>query len=313
MNIRVRKIRRIIIIDVLLLIAAISMFVFVKVQKRDVFTYKGAYKSLSLAGEWYKVDLDKVSVAKLTEDGKYTEEDISGEKIKSGVYEIGNYAIKIDDKIFKMNYVDEARALKKRINKDELSEYELRKYFYTIDDKGKKTYYFSDEIAAADQIEDNCSTNEYYQKFGLFDKDGFAIDANGVLLAYTGSAKKLTLPDRVTEIAENAMAADYERAENTEQIIIPGTVKKICSGAFSFTNVKKVIINSGVEAIETWAFGDSNIEEIHFPESVSNIQPGILDTEEGLDGIKIYCKQNSNVDTYFKTNPPMGDYEIIYE
>mgnify|MGYP000837420840 FL=1 len=289
------------------------MFVFVKCQSRDAFSFKGDYKTLSLEGKWYKVDLDQIYATVLTKDGKYKEEDMSGREVKTGTYEIGNHAIRIDGSTFKMNYVDESEFLKKKLNSKDLSEYEWRKYFYTIDEKGKKVYYFSNETAAADQIEDNCSTNEYYRAAGLFDENGFAIDGNGILLAYTGSEKKITIPNGVTEIAENAMSSDYGRAERTEEVVIPGTVKKIDSGAFSFTNVKKIIINPGVETIETWAFGDSSIKEIHFPDTIRYIQEGIFDTEEGLEGIKIYCKENSRIDLYFKANPPEGQYEIIYE
>lgn len=312
MSIRVRKIRIIIIIDILLLAIMISMFVYIKCRKKDVFTFKGEYKTLSLEGKWYKVNLDEMSMISLTKDGKYEEKNMSDKIIKTGTYEIGNHAMRFDDKVFFMNYVDEAEQFRDSIKDEELSEYELRKYFYTKDDNDENIYYFSNDTAAADQIEDNCSTNEYYEKTGLFDENGFAIDGDGVLLAYTGNVKEVTIPSGIVEIGENAMAADYERAENTEKITIPGTVKKIDSGAFSFSNIKEVYIEDGVQEIDTWAFGDSNIEEIHFPETIKYIKEGILDTEEGLEGLKIYCKKDSVVDQYFKNYPPEGKYEIIY-
>lgn len=314
MSIRVRKIRKIIVIDIFVLIIMTSMFAFVKCSRRDAFSYKGEYKNLSLAGTWYKVNLDEMYTISLTKNGNYEEKDMSGEKIKSGTYEIGNHAMKFDDEVFSMNYVDEERDYKEEIEDEEdLSEYEFRKYFYTTDNDGNKIYYFSNNISAADQIEDNCSTNEYYEKTGLFDDNGFAIDGDGVLLAYIGSEKEVVIPESVVEIAENAMAADYDRAGHTDKITVPGTIKKIDSGAFSFSNIKQVYIEQGVEEIETWAFGDSNIEEIHFPETVKSIQEGILDTEEGLEGLKIYCKKDSQFDAYFKNCPPEGRYEIIYD
>jgi hypothetical protein len=312
MSIRVRKIRKIIIMDILLLIVMISMLALVKCRKRDAFSFKGEYKTLSLTGKWYKVDLDEISVVSITKDGKYEERDMSDKLVKSGTYEIGNHVMRFDENIFSMNYVDEESQYKENIKNDDLSEYELRKYFYITDSEGEKIYYFSNDTAASDQVEDNCSTNEYYQKTRLFDENGFAIDGDGVLLAYTGDAKEVTIPSDVTEIAENAMSADYGRAENTEKITIPSTVKKISSGAFSFSNVKKVYIEQGVEEIDTWAFGDSNIEEIHFPKSVKSLREGILDTEEGLEGLKIYCQKDSQVEQYFKDNQPEGEYQIIY-
>lgn len=314
MKTKVQKIERIIVLDILVLAVVISMFAFLKLRKKDAFTFKGEYKTLSLVGKWYKVDVDNVHTITLTKDGKYQVMDENDEQIKSGTYKIGNHAMKFDDQIFSMNYVDEKADFKGKLkgSAEELSEYELRKYFYTTDDNGEKTYYFSNEVAAADQLEDNCSTNEYYEKTGLFDDAGFAIDGDGVLLAYRGQDKEITIPAEVVSIAENAFSADYERALKTDKIVIPATVKKIDSGAFSFTKIKKVYIEQGVEEIDTWAFGDSNIEEIHFPDSVTSIQEGILDTEEGLEGLNIYCKQGSQIDEYFKNNPPEGKYEIIY-
>lgn len=289
------------------------MFVFVKCQKRDAFSFKGEYKTLSLAGKWYKVDIDKISIFSLTKDGKYEEKDMSGKKIKSGTYEIGNHAIRFDKKVFSMNYVDEEKDFKEKFDNQDLSEYELRKYFYTTDNNGEKLYYFSNDTAAADQVEDNCSTNEYYEEIGMFDEKGFAIDGDGVLLAYIGKDKEFTIPSEVIAIAENAMSADYGRAQNTDKIIIPNTVKRIDSGAFSFSNIREVHIQQGVEEIDTWAFGDSNIEEIYFPESIEYMKEGIFDTEEGLEGIKIHCKKDSGIDAYFKRYPPEGEYEIIYD
>lgn len=305
------RLGRVLIFDAIFLLVILSMFVFVKCRKRDAFTDKGDYKTLSIAGKWYKVDLDTITVVDLSKDGKYEERDISGNLMKSGTYEVGNHAMRIDKEILSMRYVDEAEVLEDAIEGD-ASGYELRKYFYTVG-KTKKTYYFHNEIEAADQVEDYCSTNEYMEKMGMFDENGFAIDGNGVLLAYRGEAEEVTLPAEVEEIAENAMSADYGRATKTKKVVIPSTVKKINTGAFSFSKVEIVVIEQGVESIGHWAFGDSSIREIHFPATISNLEKGILDTEEGLKEMKIFCKAGSQVEQYFKENPPEGKYEMLTE
>lgn len=307
------KIKRILLIDCFVLAAVVSMFVTLKLQKRDAFTYKGEYKSLSLEGKWYKVDMDTITVVDMTNEGEYIEKDINGEQIKKADYMIGNHALKINNAIYSMNYVDEAAELKNKEDIEDISEYELRKYFYITDDNQNRVYYFSKEESAADQVEDNCSTNSYFEETELFDENGFAIDGDGCLLAYTGDEKEVIIPPEVVEIEENAMSSDYERALNTDKVTIPSTVKRIVSGAFSFSNIKKVYIKQGVETIDSWAFGDSNIEEIHFPDSIANLSPKMLDTEEGLSGLKIYCKKDSQTDKYFKTYPLDGQYQIIYE
>ena len=52
----------------------------------------------------------------------------------------------------------------------------LLQYFYIIDDDGNKIYYFKQEEDAADQLDYNYQTNAYYEKSGMFDENGFAID-----------------------------------------------------------------------------------------------------------------------------------------
>ncbi len=303
------SIKKILIRDALLILLILSMFTYVKCRRRDAFTDKGAYKTISLEGKWYKVDVDTITVVTVTKKGTYKEEDVSGKKIKEGTYEIGNHVLRMDNKIYSMNYVDEEKLFQDAIEGDP-SLYEFRKYFY-IKEKDRKIYYFDNDMEAADQVEDNCSTNEYYEKSGMFDENGFAIDGNGVLLAYNGNAKEITLPPEVEEIAENAMSADYGRAVGTQKITIPATVKKIDTGAFSFSTVHTVVLEQGIEEIGKWAFGDSSIKEIYFPDSIANIQEGILDTEEGLNGMKIYYKSGSQVERYFQQYPPEGEYELI--
>lgn len=308
---KILKTKKILIIDGVILLAILVMFLFVRCRHRDAFTDKGDYKNISLEGTWYKVDLDEMFVVKF-DDTSFDEKDVYGEQPKKGKYQVGNHALMLGSKQYSMRYIDEEKEMDDIIE-DDISQYDLKKYFYIIDDEGNKVYYFKEEEDAADQLEYNYQTNAYYEKSGMFDENGFAIDEEGLLLAYNGDKQEVTLPKSVTSIGENAFSADYDRALNTQKVTIPSNVKKIESGAFSFTSVKTVDIENGVSEIDAWAFGDSNIQEIHFPENITNMKEGIFDTEEGLEGIKIYCKEGSNVDTYFKNNPPKGKYEIIYE
>ncbi len=304
------KSKKILIIDGIILILVLTMFLFVKCRHRDAFTDKGEYKNISLEGTWYKVDLDELYVVRF-DDAGFDERDMYGEQFRKGQYEVGNHALKLGSRRYSMRYIDEEKELEDIID-DSTDQYDLKKYFYIIDEEGNKIYYFREEEDAADQLDYNCQTNAYYEKTGMFDESGFAIDEEGILLAYNGNQQEVTIPESVTGIAENAFSADYDRALNTKRVTIPSNVKKIDSGAFSFSEVRIVYIENGVSEIEKWAFGDSQIQEIHFPENVMNMKEGILDTEEGLEGVKIYCKEGSGVDTYFKNNPPKGKYEMIY-
>lgn len=299
---------KLLIIDVAVVLVIFGMFMFIKYGTGK--DNSMIYKHPDIAGTWYKVDLDVMSKVVFTKGGKFQEEDLSGEKINSGIYKLSDNRMILNKKSLYMKYIDEREEMKDVIDEEDISDYELRKYFYTEEDGKNRIYYFSDEDDASDQLDDNLLTNRYYEKSGMFDKDGFAIDGDGTLLAYSGDAAEITIPSNVNRIAENAMSVDYDRAVKTKKVTIPSNVKKIDSGAFSFSTVETVVIESGVEEIESWAFGDSKMKEIYFPDSIQTIQEGIFDTEEGLEGLKIHCKKGSQVEQYFKNHPPLGNYEI---
>lgn len=303
------KLKRVLIIDGIILIIMLSMFTFVRCRHRDAFTDKGYYKNISLKGTWYKVDLDEMYVVQFDESN-FDEKDVYGEQPNKGNYEVGNHALKLGSKQYSMKYVNEVKELEDIID-DDMEQYELKEYFYIIDNDGNKIYYFREEEDAADQLEYNCQTNAYYEKSGMFDENGFAIDEEGMLLAYNGDKQEVTIPESVTGIAENAFSADYDRAVNTHKVIVPANVKKIESGAFLFSNVDTIVINEGVEEIQDWAFGDSHIKEIFLPEQIPHMSTKMFETEEGVDGLKIHCPVDSQTEQFIKNNPPEGEYEII--
>lgn len=303
------KLKRVLIIDGIIFIIMLSMFIFVRCRHRDAFTDKGYYKNISLKGTWYKVDLDEMYVVQFDESN-FDEKDVYGEQPNKGNYEVGNHALKLGSKQYSMKYVNEVKELEDIID-DDMEQYELKEYFYIIDNDGNKIYYFREEEDAADQLEYNCQTNAYYEKSGMFDENGFAIDEEGMLLAYNGDKQEVTIPESVTGIAENAFSADYDRAVNTHKVIVPANVKKIESGAFLFSNVDTIVINEGVEEIQDWAFGDSHIKEIFLPEQIPHMSSKMFETEEGVDGLKIHCPAGSQTEQFIKKNPPEGEYEII--
>ena len=64
----------------------------------------------------------------------------------SGSYTIENHKLKLGNKAIYMNYFDEKEQFKDVIDKDNVSEYELRKYFYTEDKDNDRIDYFSGRI-----------------------------------------------------------------------------------------------------------------------------------------------------------------------
>ena len=127
------SLEKILIIDGVILLIILSMFLFVKCRHRDAFTDKGDYKNISLKGTWYKVDLDEMYVVKL-DDTSFDEKDVYGEQPGKGAYEVGNHALKLGSKQYSMKYVDEVKELEDIID-DDTSQYELKEYFYIIDDQ----------------------------------------------------------------------------------------------------------------------------------------------------------------------------------
>ena len=68
-------------------------------------------------------------------------------------------------------------------------------------------------------------------------EDGFEIDANGVLLRYTGSASDVSIPGKVTAIADEAM-----RGTTAERITVPATVRTIGDRAFADARQLKTLV-----------------------------------------------------------------------
>ena len=72
---------------------------------------------------------------------------------------------------------------------------------------------------------------------GTTDENGFEIDANGVLLRYTGSASDITIPGKATAIADEAL-----RGTTAERITVPATVRTIGDRAFADAQQLKALV-----------------------------------------------------------------------
>jgi len=181
---------------------------------------------------------------------------------------------------------------------------------YTIDDLDENHILYRDRAEAEERDPYYFMTGEFTDT--IMDEYGFCIK-DGILYAYRGDAEEVTVPDNVTIIYSEAFAGDYNHGVNLKKVIVPGSVEKIQSNAFAFTNADSIIIEEGVKELGSYVFMDSYIEEIRFPASLVEIGAGILETEEGLQGTKIYVPADSKIENYLKENEPYGDVEIIKE
>lgn len=139
----------------------------------------------------------------------------------------------------------------------------------------------------------------------LVDSEGFCIK-DGVLIAYIGTKKIITIPATVTQIGENALAGDMY-STTVSEVIVPGTVKKVDARAFAFTAADVIRFEEGVEEIGESCFMDAYVKEVYYPESLKKAGKLMMETEEGLDGTVIYVVSGSYMENYFKTQMPYGD------
>ncbi len=143
------------------------------------------------------------------------------------------------------------------------------------------------------------------------DKNGFYIK-KGVLIRYLGNKKKLTLPKKVKAIGEAAFEITDCYKGYVKTLIIPKTCKTIKKEALIFSGIKKVVMKEGVKTLKKRCFADTYLKKVYFPKSVKKIGRSIMETEEGLQGTKIYVYKNSKAHKYFKKtkNQPYGNYKL---
>ena len=100
--------------------------------------------------------------------------------------------------------------------------------------------------------------------------DGFTIDADGVLVSYTGSAMDVRIPEGVTEISTNAF-----NGANLTKVWIPASVRAIDDYAFSGQPLTQVTFQdddahpSQLETIGDRAFAYTQLESITLPRSLT--------------------------------------------
>lgn len=125
-----------------------------------------------------------------------------------------------------------------------------------------------------------------------------------------GKEKEYVIPENikvgeeiyvVTEIGKRAFCN-----EDIENISFPSTLKKICTGAFAFSGLKRIVLPEGLEVIENNAFYSVNkrgvIYEIYLPSSLKEIENDcFLFCSKALSP-KGYCKAFfSNIPSFITT------------
>lgn len=303
---RIRTAKRILILDIVFFAMIILMVFFVKFKKNEALTYKENYKSLSLDGKWYMVDVDDVFVVDM-DGGDYTKRDVDGNLVNRGTYKIGEHTIDIDGGDYPIDYTDEYLEAEYYGDTKNLDDFSLSKHF-TVNIHGNSIYYYSTKEAAEDQVEYNMTTNEYFTKSGMFNKDKFAIDGDDTLVAYTGNKKDIMVPTEVTDIASNTFSTDFNRAKNLKKVVVPSAVKTIESYAFAFSNVEKVYLSEGITQIHAKAFESDNLKDVYLPDDIDYLDDNIFGNAKG---IKVHCSENSDTYKFLNEHNQKNNYEIV--
>lgn len=250
-----------------------------------------------IIGTWYQYDAGGVLIHEFTEDGKYA-----------------NYLEEYpDDRVFEDYLYDSetGNLILPSREGEEFSIHEKDGYIVLSEDNYDFTY---DLYRSAEDAKLNSpyylTSDEYLDS--IKDEDGWCI-SDGVCYAYRGSEEEVTVPEGVTEIYRNAFSGDCGNGDSLKKAIVPGTVKKVDDQAFSFTNADIIVFEEGVEELGDGVFMDSYIEEVYFAASIKKIGNCILETEEGLDGTRIYVTDGSKAAEYFSEYRPYGNFEVIEE
>ena len=113
---------------------------------------------------------------------------------------------------------------------------------------------------------------------------------NNILYVYKGEIPEnyeLKIPDYTESISENAFSWS-----NLKSVIIPGSISEITPYSFSGCNLTKVVICEGVKKIDTSSFESSySLEEVTIPYSVTKIEE---DSFHGFkNSLKVYGYENT--------------------
>lgn len=125
---------------------------------------------------------------------------------------------------------------------------------------------------------------------------------------YMTNLTKLTIPEGVTKIGNNAFAGN-----NIKDIIIPSTVKEIGDFAFSTKNYLKeectLTLSEGLEKIGKRAFRNKVIVEVELPSTVKSLSDKVFEKEYSDDTQAVKTKVYVNKKQYSdKQNFPASDY-----
>ena len=105
-----------------------------------------------------------------------------------------------------------------------------------------------------------------------FENYTYQVQTDGTvsITKYNGKEQTVEIPATINGKNVSLIASEaFAKNTNIITVSIPGTVKKIDSGAFvSCSNLENVYLEDGIEDIYSYAFEQTNVKTIAIPESV---------------------------------------------
>ena len=96
-------------------------------------------------------------------------------------------------------------------------------------------------------------------------EENFTINENGKILSYTGNSTYVSVPKTINGITATSVGIHAFDDSNVVGIMLPKTIKKLESNAFSENKTVKYVYGESVEEIGVYAFGESKISYVYFP------------------------------------------------
>lgn len=109
-------------------------------------------------------------------------------------------------------------------------------------------------------------------------------DGTAMLSGYHGKERKLRIPEELDGYRISVIGTkSFYRAASIETVIIPGSVERICEGAFQCERLKTVIVEEGVKRLESKSFfACRNIIKMILPESITYIGMFVFPSDSGI-------------------------------
>ncbi len=113
----------------------------------------------------------------------------------------------------------------------------------------------------------------------------YVVAGNGILLAYKGKSKNVTVPDGVRVISGYA----FSNCDTVEKVWLPATLTMIDAFAFDkCQNLRSIQIQDNVQIIGQYAFHwCTSLEHVEMPDSVQRVEPHAFSYCKALETVRL--------------------------